>query len=220
MNLPTYELTNLPTYQLTNLPTYELTMIAIEQVLISDEVVEAHFVCDLQKCKGGCCVDGDTGAPLTKEETEILAEIYPRLQHLLPENYNKAIAEQGTHAFDDEFGFVTPTVNGGICAYGFYDEMGIVKCGIEKAWQQGITDFQKPISCHLYPIRIKENPEYETMNYEPRPSLCKPACKLGKKLKVPVYQFLKAPIIRKYGEDFYEALHAVALHFEERKNAG
>lgn len=192
-------------------------MIAIDNVLISDEVVEEQFVCDLNKCKGGCCVDGDCGAPLTEEETRIIADLYPKIKHLIPETYQWAVAEQGTHTWDDEYGYVTPTVNGGICAYGYYDDLGIVKCAIEKAWQEGITDFQKPISCHLYPIRITEMDEMEAVNYEPRPDLCKPACKLGKKLKVPVYQFLKGPLIRKYGEDFYEALEAVAEHYAQRK---
>lgn len=185
-------------------------MIAINNVLLSDEVVEEHFVCDLDKCKGGCCVDGDCGAPLTEEETKIIARIYPKIRsYLLPE-YIAEIEKQGTHTTDDQYGYVTPTVNGGICVYGYTDELGIVKCGIEKAWKEGKVKFRKPISCHLYPIRIISHPGYEAVNYEPRPSLCKPACKLGDKLKVPVYVFLKEALIRKYGEEFYEGLDAVA----------
>lgn len=185
-------------------------MIAIDNVLLSDEVVEEHFVCDLDKCKGGCCVDGDCGAPLTEEETKIIARIYPKIKsYLLPE-YIAEIEKQGTHTTDDQYGYVTPTVNGGICVYGYTDELGIVKCGIEKAWKEGKVKFRKPISCHLYPIRIISHPGYEAVNYEPRPSLCKPACKLGDKLKVPVYVFLKEALIRKYGEEFYEGLDAVA----------
>jgi len=188
-------------------------MIAIEHVLVSDEVVEQHFVCDLNACKGGCCVDGDCGAPLTEEETKIIAKAYPKMKHLLPDEYNDEVARQGTHVMDDEYGFVTPTINGGICVYAFTDELGIVKCGFEKAQKEGLIDFQKPISCHLFPIRIKESEGFEAVNYEPRKSLCKPACKLGNKLKVPVYQFLKTPIIRKYGETFYETLDAVAKKY-------
>jgi len=187
-------------------------MIAIDHVLLSDEVVREEFVCDLNSCKGGCCVDGDCGAPLTAEETGVLAEIYPRIRAYLPEAYAAEIDRQGTHVMDEEFGYVTPTVNGAICAYGYTDEDGIVKCGIEKAWQDGVITFRKPISCHLYPIRIKEGDGYELVNYEPRKKLCKPACKLGKQLKVPVYRFLKAPLIRKYGEEFYEALEAAAAN--------
>lgn len=185
-------------------------MIAIEHVLLSDEVVQEQFICDLNSCKGGCCVDGDCGAPLTEEETHILADIYPSIKKYLPYEYIAEIEKQGTHTMDDEFGFVTPTVNGGICAYGYTDKDGIVKCGIEKAWRDGVISFQKPISCHLYPIRIKSFPGYEAVNYEPREDLCKAACKLGRKMKLPVYKFLKEPIIRKYGQEFYETLDAVA----------
>lgn len=192
-------------------------MIAIDHVLLSDEVVEAEFVCDLNSCKGGCCVDGDCGAPLTKEETTIISEIYPVVKPYLSQEYINEIETQGTHTTDDEFGYVTPTVNGGICVYAYTDNAGIVKCAIEKAWKDGKINFQKPISCHLYPIRIKEHPGYETVNYEPRKKLCKSACKLGKQLKVPVYKFLKGSIVRKYGEEFYEALDAVAVKMNSDK---
>src|SRR5690349_7926221 len=107
-------------------------MIAIDNVLLSDEVIQEHFVCDLNKCKGGCCVDGDCGAPLTKEETKILKNIYPKVKPYLRPEYINEIEKQGTHVMDDEYGYVTPTINGGICAYGYTDELGIVKCGIEK----------------------------------------------------------------------------------------
>jgi hypothetical protein len=192
-------------------------MIAIDAVLLSDDVIEKQFVCDLASCKGGCCVDGDCGAPLTEEETHILADIYPKIKHFLPDSYNAEIEKQGTHTWDDEFGYVTPAVNGGVCVYAYHEADGMVKCGIEKAWKEGLIDFQKPISCHLYPIRIKITPDYELVNYEPRKSLCKPACKLGKKLRVPVYKFLKGPLIRKYGEEFYETLDAVAQEYFKDK---
>jgi hypothetical protein len=189
-------------------------MIAIDNVLLSDEVIEEQFVCDLSKCKGGCCVDGDCGAPLTQEETQILAEIYPLIKADLDPEYVAEIEKQGTHTTDAEHGLVTPTVNGGICVYGYTDNTGTVKCAIERAYNEGRVNFKKPISCHLYPIRIISHPEYEAVNYEPREVLCKPACKLGKKLKVPVYQFLKEPLIRKYGVEFYNVLHDIAQkHF-------
>lgn len=191
-------------------------MIAIDDKLIGDEVVEAHFVCDLQKCKGGCCVDGDTGAPITQEEADKIEDIYPQIKHLLLEPAIALIEEEGTHAFDDEFGLVTPTLNGGICAYGFYDEAGVVKCAIEQEYLKGTIDFKKPISCHLFPIRVSEYDQFEALNYEPRETLCKPACKLGKSLKVPVYQFLKEPLVRKYGQEFYDALDATAKEYISR----
>jgi hypothetical protein len=192
-------------------------MIAIGNVLLSDEIIEEHFVCDLNKCKGGCCVDGDCGAPLTKDETKIIKRIYPQIKSYFTPEYIVEIERQGTHTTDPEYGYVTPTVNGGICVYGITDEMGIVKCGIEKAWKEGKTDFRKPISCHLFPIRIIENDGYEAVNYEPRETLCKPACNLGSQLKVPVYVFLKDAIIRKYGDDFYGAVEAVAKKIKSKK---
>ena len=192
-------------------------MIAVGGVLLSDEVIEENFVCDLLKCKGGCCVDGDSGAPLTKEETKTIAKIYPKIKSYLSAEYIAEVEKQGTHVMDDEYGYVTPTINGGICVYAYTDELGIVKCAIEKAYNDGVVDFKKPISCHLYPIRIKQLPGYEAVNYEPRPTLCRPACKQGNKLKVPVYKFLKEPIIRKFGEDFYKELDAVAIQYRKHK---
>lgn len=187
-------------------------MIAIDNVLLSDDVIEAQFVCDLERCKGGCCVDGDCGAPLTEEEAKIIAEILPKVKPYLPAEYIAEIERQGTHVMDDEHGIVTPTINGGICVYAYTDTLGVVKCGIEAAYRDGLIEFKKPISCHLFPIRIDNSSEYELVNYEPRKTLCRPACKLGKKLEIPVYQFLKEPLIRKYGAQFYEALDAVAKH--------
>lgn len=193
-------------------------MIAIDNVLLSDQVVEEQFVCDLNACKGGCCVDGDCGAPLTEEETKIIAKVYPTVKpYLLPE-YVEEVKKQDTHTIDDEYGFVTPTVNGGICVYAYTDEVGIVKCAFEKAYNEGKINFKKPISCHLYPIRIKQMDGYEAVNYEPRKQMCKPACKLGKQLKVPVYKFLKDSITRKYGEEFYDTLDAVAKKMNADKN--
>lgn len=191
-------------------------MIAIDNIVLSDDVVQAQFVCDLERCKGGCCVDGDCGAPLTDEEIPILSDIYPKIRSYLPEAYIAEIEKQGTHVYDDEHGAVTPTVNGGICVYAFTDNAGIVKCGIEQAWKDGVVDFKKPISCHLYPLRINSANGFDMINYEPRKVMCRPACKLGKKLEVPVYRFLKEPLIRKYGNDFYEALEAVAEELERR----
>ncbi|MBS1615528.1 MAG: DUF3109 family protein [Bacteroidetes bacterium] len=191
-------------------------MIAIDDVLVADAVLQAEFVCDLKACKGGCCVDGDCGAPINEEEVQILADIYPRVKPYLTKEGIAEIEKQGTHTEEDEFGHVTPTLGGGICAYAYHDELGIVKCGIERAFLDGKIAFQKPISCHLFPIRVTESSGYTALNYEPRKVLCRPACKLGKKLKVPVYQFLKAPIIRKWGEPFFEALEASAAYMNQQ----
>lgn len=191
-------------------------MIAIDNVLISDEVIEEHFVCDLVKCKGGCCVDGDAGAPLENNELKELESVYNKVVSYITEEGRLKIEREGKYVYDREFGWVTPTLSNGMCAYGAIGEKGIVKCGIEQAYNDGKISWKKPISCHLFPIRIKKTDKNELVNYEPREDLCSPACKLGKKLKIPVYQFLKEPIIRKYGEDFFEALQATAVHFEEK----
>ncbi len=194
-------------------------MIAIDNVLVSDLVVERQFVCDLLKCKGGCCEDGDAGAPLEKDELEILNSIYETVKPYLTKEGIRWIERHGRYVYDREFGWVTPTIEGKMCVYGFRDENGVIKCGIEQAYRDGKIDFKKPISCHLYPIiseRGKKN-DYERVNYEPREQLCNPACAFGKKLKVPVYEFLKEPLIRKYGEDFYNALDKVAKDYFEKK---
>lgn len=185
-------------------------MIAIDDKLISDEVVTKQFVCDLEKCKGACCVDGDAGAPITAAEATLIAKYYPNVKHLLLDKAIKVIEEEGTHTTDDTFDLVTPTIDGGICVYGIFDATGKVKCAFEQEYLKGNIDFKKPISCHLFPIRIDKYETFEAVNYEPRETLCKPACKLGKSLKVPVYQFLKEPLIRHYGEEFYNTLDQTA----------
>lgn len=187
-------------------------MIIIDNILVSDEIVEEQFVCDLIKCKGGCCVDGDAGAPLLPEERANIDEVFPVVKDYLDNASIEEIERQGHYVWDNEFGWVTPAINGGICVYAVTDEKGIVKCAIEQAYREGKVNWKKPISCHLFPVRIKKSKSggQEYVNYEPREDLCKAACKLGKKLKMPVYRFLKEPLIRKYGEGFYETLDAIA----------
>lgn len=185
-------------------------MIEIDNKLIGDEILDAHFVCDLEACKGGCCVEGDAGAPITQEEADKIKEIYPIVKKYLTEESQMIIEESGTHWVDEDHDLVTPTIGDGICVYGYHDEKGIVKCAIEKAYLNGEVDFKKPISCHLFPVIARSTPLFDILNYYPRPKLCAPACELGEKLKVPVYKFLKEPLIRKYGEDFYNELDAVA----------
>ena len=192
-------------------------MIAIDHVLVSDEIVSERFVCDLSKCKGGCCVDGDAGAPLAAGELQEIDRAFDSVLPYLTEESHRELERQGRYTFDKEFGWVTPTIGGSVCVYGISDENGIVKCGFEQAYRDGKTDWKKPISCHLFPIKTAAGSDGETeyMNYEPRTDLCKAACKLGKKLKVPVYVFLREPIIRKYGSEFYRALEAAAQHLSK-----
>jgi Protein of unknown function (DUF3109) len=194
-------------------------MIAIDNILVSDEVIKEQFVCDLNKCKGGCCVDGDAGAPLTKNELDDINEVYETVLPYLGSESRKELERQGRYVYDKEFGWVTPTIEGKICVYGITDAKGIVKCGIEQAYLDSKTSWKKPISCHLFPVRITKSRQGATeyVNYEPREDLCGAACSLGKKLKVPVYVFLKDALTRKYGEDFYDALDATAKHIDDKK---
>lgn len=185
-------------------------MIIIDDILISDEILQEEFICHLEKCKGGCCVDGDAGAPLAKNELKEIKKAFKEVESDLSQEAKEEIKRVGVYTHDEDFGYVTPAVNGGICVYGYTDEMGVVKCLFEKAYNEGRISFKKPISCHLYPIRITKNEKFIALNYEPRETLCAPACKLGKKHGVKVYQFLKEPLIRKYGEPFYEALEKIA----------
>jgi hypothetical protein len=192
-------------------------VIEIGKVLVSDQVIEEQFVCDLTKCKGGCCEDGDAGAPLTKEELRIIDSVYEAVKpYMRPEGIEE-VQRVGKYQYDAEFGWVTPTVNSAICAYGFRDEQGVIKCAFEQAYYDGKIDWKKPISCHLFPIKTKKSKVYEMVNYEPRHSLCSAACTLGKKLKMPAYKFLKEALIRKYGPEFYEALDQVAIKYFQKE---
>ena len=194
-------------------------MIIIDHVLVSDQVVEEQFVCDLTKCKGGCCEDGNAGAPLENKEKEYVKDFFEIVKPYMTKEGIKEIKQVGPYLYDREFGWVTPTIDGKICAYGYKDKEGIIKCAFEQAYNDGKIPWKKPISCHLFPIKLsksKSDPGIEYMNYEPREDLCKAACSLGKKLKVPAYVFLKDSIIRKYGETFYETLDATAAHLKEK----
>jgi len=193
-------------------------LIAIENILVSDEVVESQFVCDLSKCKGGCCEDGDAGAPLSKKELTELNNAYDAANPYMTKEGVAVTEKQGRYEYDREFGWVTPTIQGKMCAYGYRDKKGVIMCAFEQAYNDGKTTWKKPVSCHLYPIKIKKSKEYEMLNYEPRESLCSPACALGEKLKVPTYVFLKDALVRKYGEDFYHLLEKAAeQYFKNRK---
>ncbi len=199
-------------------PTTGNTMIIVQDILVSDDVVEQQFICNLSACKGACCWEGDYGAPLDDEELPILDAIYEKVKpFLLPEGI-AAIEAQGTSAFYKGMGNGTTLVDGGPCAYMTRDVLGIAKCGIEQAWKAGETDFQKPISCHLYPIRVEKFEHFgsEALNYD-KWEICSAACELGEKEQVPVYQFLKTAIIRKYGEAFYEELDGAAEFIKENK---
>lgn len=185
-------------------------MIEIGKTLISRDVINKEFVCNLSKCKGACCVEGDLGAPLEEEETHILEEIYGRVRPYLSEESRAVIEDQGAHIIDDFNERSTPLMKGGECAYVVYDEHNTLKCGIEQAYLDGKTDFKKPISCHLYPVRTVELLDVTGVNYDVW-SICSDACVLGEELKVPVYKFLKEPLIRRFGKDWWTQLDQIAL---------
>lgn len=181
-------------------------MIQIDDKLISEDIFSEEFVCNLSKCKGACCVEGDVGAPLDKSETEILDRIYEQVKPYLRPEGIAAIEKQGKWEIDPrDNDFVTPMVEDKECAYVIFDEKGITKCGIEKAYEDGAVDWQKPISCHLYPIRVDEYRTFTALNYH-KWDICSDACTLGRELQVPIYKFVKTPLIRKYGEEFYQTL--------------
>ena len=181
-------------------------MIKVGEVLVSDDIKDVEFVCHLEKCKGACCVEGDLGAPLEEEELPIMNEILDKvIPYLTPEGI-KAIEAQGTYILDEDGDYSTPTIGGKECAYSHYDTQGVLKCGIEQAYLDGKIGFKKPISCHLYPIRITRNKKgFEAVNYH-QWNICSAACSYGKSLQVPLYKFLKDPLIRKYGEAWYHQL--------------
>src|SRR5690554_1693026 len=181
-------------------------MILVGKAVLNDDIKENFFVCDLNKCKGACCEEGDAGAPLEEEETQVLNDIYPQIKEYLSEEGKQTIESQGTWVYDQEGDKVTPTIgNNGACAYALKDEQGMLKCGIEQAYLDGKTAFKKPLSCHLYPIRVTKYDDFEALNYD-RWDICDAACVLGNRLGVPVYKFLKDALIRKYGEDWYREL--------------
>ena len=184
-------------------------MFQLGKAIVSEDIIEKDFVCNLNACKGACCVKGEAGAPVTESEVEILKEIYSKVKpYLRPEGIG-AIEEQGTHIISPLGELETPLVNGKECAYVTFSDKGIAGCGIEDAYNAGVTDFRKPISCHLYPVRVKDYSEFAAVNYHRWP-ICDAACTLGKELEVPVYKFVKDALIRKFGEHWYAELDKVA----------
>ncbi|MEO5675312.1 MAG: DUF3109 family protein [Chitinophagales bacterium] len=184
-------------------------MIVIDRTLVSEELLDKEFVCALDKCKGACCVEGDSGAPLEWEETSVLEKILEEVKPYMMEEGINAVKKYGAWVIDSEGEFVTPLVEGvKQCAYVFF-EKGIAKCAIERACREGKINFPKPVSCHLYPVRIKKQAEYDAVNYN-RWDVCSPACANGKQLGVPVYQFVKNALIRKYGEEWFQQLEGAA----------
>ncbi len=189
-------------------------MFQLGNTIVSEDIIEKDFVCNLNACRGACCVEGEAGAPVSQEETRILQDIYPKVKPFLREEGLKAIEEQGVYITTERSELETPLVNGKECAYVTFSEKGIAACGIEEAYQAGEIDaiapgFKKPISCHLYPVRVQNYNSFSAVNYHRWP-ICTDACDLGKELSVPVYRFVKDALIRRFGEGWYLELEKVA----------
>lgn len=186
-------------------------MIEIGRTILSRNIFEKHFLCDILKCKGACCIEGDSGAPLTDEEADIIERHYSAFENLLPEKHKKEIEKQGFSVIDSDGDQVTPLVDNRQCVYSYYNNKKILKCAIEKAHFDGKTDFRKPISCHLFPIRISEYKRFDAINYEEL-DICKPGRACGVSKKLLLYKFLKEPLTIKYGEEWYKEVEIAGEH--------
>lgn len=191
-------------------------MVEIGDKLISLDVFEKRFVCDLSACKGACCIEGDSGAPLEEEEISIIEDNLDAIKPYMRQEGLDVIDQMGVFYMDQDNEPVTSLVNNAECAFVFFDENNITKCSIEAAHNNGKLDFKKPISCHLYPIRVAKLRNYMAVNYS-HWNICKDACKLGAELNVKTFKFLREPIIRKWGEEFYKDMERVDLELEKRK---
>lgn len=184
------------------------SMINLDGKIIHADLKDEMFACDVAKCKGACCVEGDLGAPLEDDELQVLEDIFEQVKPYMRKPGLKAIEDQGLYVLDFTNHYSTPLVNGRECAYVNFTSDGIALCAIEQAYEAGDIDFKKPISCHLYPVRISHTKMGEALNYD-RWSICSAACSKGEADGTRVYEFVKDALIRKYGEAFYEELHAL-----------
>ena len=180
-------------------------MIQVENVLLSEDLFSEHFVCDLAACKGACCIEGDAGAPIVLEEIDKIEDNLEAILPFLTPEGKSSIKEMGVFTVDTDGDYVTTLNDGKECAFTTYDKSGTAKCGMEDAFRAGKTDFRKPSSCFLFPIRVTKLANHDALNYETI-KICEPACVCGSKLEVKVYQFLKIPLIEKYGEEWYAQL--------------
>jgi len=192
-------------------------MLEIGRAIVSLDILEKHFLCDLLQCKGACCVEGDSGAPITKEEAKTLEEVYPKVKKYLSKRNNDLINKHGLYYVDKDGDLVTSLVGNQECVFTFSEKNGILKCGIEKAFFEGKIDFRKPLSCHLFPIRITEYKRFDAVNYE-KLDICKPGRTCGASEKLPLFKFLKEPLIRKYGKEWFKQLEIANDHFMKEKD--
>jgi hypothetical protein len=190
-------------------------MIEIDDTIVSLDILDEYFQCDLSVCKGICCVEGNSGAPVEDPEVAALEAVLPAVWSDLSPEARKVIEEQGVVYMDTDGEYVTSLVAGADCVFTHYDAAGVCRCAIEKAFREGRTDFYKPISCHLYPIRVTNYPNFRAINYH-RWSVCRAASTLGKKEQQHVYQFLREPLIRKFGKGWYDRLCRVAQELNRK----
>lgn len=190
-------------------------MIIVGNVIVSEDILERKFACQLGACKGACCVKGDAGAPLEQEEVEIIAAELENIKPFLPLEGLDYIQEHGFSTVDPDGETGTVCRPTGECVFVNY-ENGIATCGIEKAYYAGKTWFHKPLSCHLYPIRAKKYGEYTALNYH-NWEICSPACKAGEEQKISVHRFVKDALVRKFGPKWYGDLEDVAEAWLKRK---
>ena len=187
-------------------------MFQIEDTLVSLDLIERYFLCDLSVCKGKCCVEGEAGAPLEKEEFEMLRKILPVVWDDLSQKAQTVIEKQGVAYIDISGEMVTSIVDGKDCVFTSYESNGTCKCAIEKAFHEKQIDFVKPISCHLYPVRVTRYNDYQAVNYH-QWKVCRSAEISGEKTQIPIYRFLREPLIRKFGEKWYDMLDLCAREY-------
>lgn len=184
-------------------------MIQIGKTIVSEDIIEKDFVCNLSACKGQCCIDGDAGAPLEEGELQIMKSIFPKVKPFLRKEGLAAIEDQGIYTTNTDGEHETPLIDNKDCAYVIFDSKNVALCAIEEVYNQGEIDWKKPVSCHLYPVRVQDYSEFAAVNYDSW-SICDDACSLGKELQIPTYKFVKQALIRKFGEDWYAELEKVA----------
>lgn len=200
--------------------TEEEIMLQIQNTLVTLDMAEVFFCCDLESCHGECCIEGDAGAPITEAERCKIEAVLREIEDSLLPAAKKVIAEDGVAYVDEEGDLVTSIIEGKNCVFTSYDKNGCCMCAIEKAFREGKTDFRKPISCYLYPVRITDYPSFTAVNYH-RWKICKKAETLGRKLGVRLYQFLKDPLIERFGEEWYNELcEACEAYLDQYYNNG
>lgn len=190
----------------------EIDMLQIQDTLVSLDLLERYFFCDLDKCLGECCIEGDAGAPVTEEEKAEIEKILPVIADDLTPAARRVIEESGVAYIDEEGDLVTSLVDGGQCVFACFEPGGMCHCAIEKAWRAGKIDFMKPVSCHLYPVRITEYPSFTAVNLH-RWRICKCAEILGRAKGVRAYEFLKGPLTRRFGSEWYDELEGTAREY-------